>query len=62
MTLLSLLTTVSSADLLRGPENTIHKSIYQSTLGGFCRRIMVFQRDLVRAAEHFLRGARYVFP
>src|SRR6266478_1149030 len=25
-------------------------------------RIMVFQRDLVRAAEHFLRVARYVFP
>src|SRR5437660_10223380 len=23
---------------------------------------MVFQRDLVRAAEHFLRVARYVFP
>ena len=31
--------------------------------GGFsCQWIMVFQRDLVRAAEHFLRVARYVFP
>ncbi len=27
-----------------------------------CPWIMVFQRDLVRAAEHFLRVARYVFP
>src|SRR2546425_6576664 len=27
-----------------------------------CRCIMLFQRDLVRAAEHFLRVARCVFP
>ena len=27
-----------------------------------CAWIMVFQRDLVRAAEHFLRVARYVLP